>query len=204
MRDSIRDEFNALMKIGGSGETAMELGWFDAAEESFIKATALCEKLLQKTNLPQLARETVLRLQRVVRCHLAAVTYFQYSDSERVIQLLEKVSESDCASLALLGVSQFRMHHRKEAFQTLRGAYQHRANILNAADWKQTAFTEGMIRLAQMYFEGIPHEMEPDPTSAFEVLRNALKSVTDQDMVYLLLKEINGRNHPKVHLHGII
>lgn len=186
-------EFEKLMRMAREAESKMSEGLFDAAEEMLAQELSLCASFLENPALPRAVVQTVKSLHNRAVNHLSAVLYFSYADSPRIVDLLKQSVCTDSATLSILGISLFRTCAVPAAHAALLKAYQLRETVLNAEDWQQTAFTDGMLRLSALLRDGLAPDHRPNPEMALEVLRNTLKVITDQDMVYVLLHELNCR-----------
>lgn len=183
---------NRLSEIAETAEAAMSLGLFDAAEEGFEKALPICRALLKTQNGADSKRENVQKTYRTLSRDYAAVVYFQYEDHARVIQMLKEADCTDGESLTLIGASCYRLRRMSDAFRALNAAYSEREYLSpDSADWRQTAFAEGMRCLSILYCDGSAPDGEKHPEKAIEVLKNALRALTDEDAIHTILSELN-------------
>lgn len=183
---------NRLSEIAETAEAAMSLGLFDAAEEGFEKALPICRALLKTQNGADSKRENVQKTYRTLSRDYAAVVYFQYEDHARVIQMLKEADCTDGESLTLIGASCYRLRRMSDAFRALNAAYSEREYLSpDSADWRQTAFAEGMRCLSILYRDGSATDGEKHPEKAIEVLKNALRTLTDEDAIHTILSELN-------------
>lgn len=195
--DSAIASMNRLSEIAETAEAAMALGLFDAAEEGFEKALPICRELLKIENgadchFPDSERENVQKTYRTLSRDYAAVVYFQYEDHARVIQMLEEADCTDGESLTLIGASCYRLRCMSDAFRALNAAYAEREYLSpDSADWRQTAFAEGMRFLSLLYRDGAATNGKKHPEKAIEVLKNALRALTDEDAIHTILSELN-------------
>lgn len=183
---------NRLSEIAETAEAAMSLGLFDAAEEGFEKALPICRELLKNQNGADSKRENVQRIYRTLSRDYAVIVYFQYEDHARVVQMLEEADCTDGESQALIGASCYRLRRMSEAFRALNAAYIAREYLSpDSADWRQTAFAEGMRCLSILYRDGSAPDGEKHPEKAVAVLKTALRALTDEDAIHLILGELN-------------
>lgn len=183
---------NRLSEIAETAEAAMSLGLFDAAEEGFEKALPICRALLKTQNGADSERETVQEIYQTLSRDYAAIVHFQYEDHARVIQMLKEADCTDGESLTLIGASCYRLRRMSDAFRALNAAYAEREYLSpDSADWRQTAFAEGMRFLSILYCDGSAPDGEKHPEKAIEVLKNALRALTDEDAIHTILSELN-------------
>lgn len=190
--DSASASMNRLSEIAETAEAAMSLGLFDAAEEGFERALPICRELLKIQNGADSERENVQKTYRTLSRDYAAVVYFQYEDHARVIQMLKEADCTDGESLTLIGASCYRLRRMSDAFRALNAAYAEREYLSpDSADWRQTAFAEGMRFLSILYCDGSAPDGKKHPEKAIEVLKNALRTLTDEDAIHTILSELN-------------